>query len=259
MVRTTYDLKGRAAIVTGASSGIGVGIATELAAVGARVVAVGRNVARLEGLATTIRGAGGEIAVVEADISTQSGIEAIINGAVAAFGGIDSIVHSAGIFYPKSFDETTSEDFVDQFNINVMAPFNLTKAALPHLSKGGSVIFISSTAARVGFANTGAYSATKAAVDALTRVMAIELAPKGIRVNGVAPGWIATPMNEDLREDKTVVDAAIAAIPAGRLGTPEDIAPAVVFLASDAAKYVLGVTLDVGGGYPSLPDVIRRD
>ena len=91
MVRTTYDLKGRAAIVTGASSGIGVGIATELAAVGARVVAVGRNVARLEGLATTIRGAGGEIAVVEADISTQSGIEAIINGAVAAFGGIDSI------------------------------------------------------------------------------------------------------------------------------------------------------------------------
>lgn len=252
-------LEGRRSIITGASSGIGIAITKAMCDAGARVVAVGRDDARLQAVANEVIADGGDITPVKADLTTKAGVAAVVDTAVSKFGGLDVVVHSAGVFVPKSFADTTSEDLTHQWAVNFMAPFELTKAALPHLNAGSSIIFVSSTSGRVGFSNTAAYSATKGAIDSLTRVLAVELAPEDIRVNGVAPGWIATPMNEKLREDPSVVEAAIASTPAGRLGTPEDIAPSVVFLASNASRFVQGVTLDVAGGFPSLPNVILRD
>jgi len=253
-----FRLDGRVAVITGASSGIGASIATALASAGASVIAVGRERARLAELIQNIRSKGHTAESVVAELTTPDGVHGVVEAAVEKFGRIDVLVHSAGVFSPASFDASTIADLDRHWNINVRAPFMLSQTALPHMKSGSSIIFITSTVARVGFANTATYTASKAAIDGLLRVMAIELAPRGICVNGIAPGWTATPMNEALREDGDVVAAAIAATPAGRLAIPDDIAPSAVFLASAASRFVQGVILDVGGGYPSLPDVIRR-
>ncbi|MCY4337531.1 MAG: SDR family NAD(P)-dependent oxidoreductase [Gammaproteobacteria bacterium] len=254
----SFDLTGRVAVVTGASSGIGAAIATALATAGAGVVVAGRNQRRLQQVVDEIKSTGGKAEAVVAELTRPQGVKHVIDAAIAAFGGIDVLVLCAGIFIPATCKETTLEDFDRQLDVNLRAPFLLSKAALPHLKPGSSIIFVTSTTARVGFANTSAYAASKGALDALMRVMAVELAPHDICVNAVSPGWTATPMNAHLREDATVVEAAIASTPAGRLAIPEDIAPSVVFLASEAARFVQGLILTVEGGYPSLPDVIRN-
>ena len=253
-----FDLTGRVAVVTGASSGIGAAIAKALAASGTRVVATGRNKERLQKVSSEIAAAGGEAVSIEAELTDANGVDHIINSALNYFGGLDILVLCAGIFIPATFADTTLEELDKQIDINLRSAFLLSKAALPCLKPGSSIIFVTSTTARTGFANTAAYAASKGALDALMRVMAVELASRDISVNAVSPGWTATPMNERLRADAAVVDAAIASTPAGRLAIPEDIAPAVVFLASPAARFVQGLILTVEGGYPSLPDVIRR-
>lgn len=253
-----FDLSGRVALVTGASSGIGAAIAGALAAAGAGVVATGRNKERLREVVGEIVSAGGTAVPVEAELTDESAVTQVIDGAVSHFGGLDVLVLCAGIFIPATFADTTLDELDEQMNINLRSAFMLSKTALPHLKPGSSIIFVTSTTARTGFANTAAYAASKGALDALMRVMAVELASGDICVNAVSPGWTATPMNEHLRANSTVVDAAIASTPAGRLAIPEDIAPAVVFLASSAARFVQGLILTVEGGYPSLPDVIRR-
>jgi len=222
------------------------------------VVATGRDEGRLHSVIECLD-EGAEALAVPADLTSSGAAKSIVAAALDAFARIDAVVHCAGVFIPASFEETTLDDFRTQWALNVEAPFTLSKEAVSHMAPGSSLIFISSTAGRIGFANTGAYAATKAAIDSFTRVWGIELAAKGIRVNGIAPGWIQTPMNEALREDAAVVESAIAATPAGRLGVPADIAPSVVFLASDDAAFINGVVLDVGGGYPNLPDVIKRN
>lgn len=259
MTELNFDLQGRVAIVTGASSGIGEEIASAIAGSGGKAALVGRNPERLEQACQAIAAAGGEAIPIVADLVSEAGRTKIVEDVLARWGRLDVLVHSAGVFLPNAFVEAPIEELEQQFDVNLRAPYALTKEALPHIGEGGSIIFITSTCGHVGFANTAAYSATKGAINALTRVLAIELAPRGIAVNAIAPGWIATPMNEELRQDREVVAAAIAATPAGRLGTPRDIAPAVVFLASPAARFVQGVILDVGGGYPSLPNVIRSE
>ena len=258
MTNLNFDLTGRVAIVTGASSGIGAAIAVALASAGAGVAAVGRNQQRLREVVDEINSNGGKAEAIEAELTHPERVNQVIDSTMNAFGGIDVLVLCAGIFIPATYEETTLEDFDRQLDANLRAPFLLSKAALPHLKPGSSIIFVTSTTARVGFANTSAYSASKGALDSLMRVMAVELAPRDICVNAVSPGWTATPMNEHLREDPDVVDAAVASTPAGRLAIPEDIAPSVVFLASEAARFVQGLILTIEGGYPSLPDVIRK-
>ena len=259
MRQTLFDLDDRVAIVTGASSGIGAQIAKDLASAGARVALVGRNQERLQAVIDEIGGTEDRAVAITAELTDPEGQQEVIDKTLAAFGQIDVLALSAGIFLPASFAEMTTDNLQSQMDVNYTAPVGLAQKALPHLERGSSIIFITSTCARIGFSFTGAYAASKGALDAMMRVMAVELAPRGIAVNGVSPGWTETPMNKDIREDSSVVDAAVAATPAGRLATPSDISPSVVFLASKAAGFVQGQVIAAEGGYPSLPDVIRSE
>lgn len=239
-------------MVTGASSGIGREVAISFADAGARVLLAGRDVRRLDDAADLITGRGGEGRTVAADfVDDPAAVDAVTAEAVNCFGGLDILVHSAGIYERMLFDRVTRAHLDDQWKINFRAPFLLSQALLPHIRSGGSVIFISSVAADVSIPNASVYCATKAALNALAGVLAIELAPRDIRVNVVAPGFTATAMNERLRRDPKIVNFVLATTPARRLGTVEDVAPVVVFLASDAAKFIQGEVVRVDGGYPT--------
>jgi NAD(P)-dependent dehydrogenase (short-subunit alcohol dehydrogenase family) len=240
-----FDLGGRVAVVTGASSGIGAAIAEALSQAGARVVLTGRNETRLRRVADRL----GENHVVAADLAGDDAAAAIVAETLGAFGALNVLVHSAGIFWPKPFVEAPLSDFDDQFRVNVRAPYALTQAALPHLRPDGSVIFISSIAGRVGFPSSTAYCGTKGAVELMTKSLAMELAPIGVRVNAIAPGNIHTPMNERFFESEEYNRSMIDRTPFGRVGVVEDIAPVAVFLASDAARYIHGESILVDGGW----------
>jgi NAD(P)-dependent dehydrogenase (short-subunit alcohol dehydrogenase family) len=240
-----FALGGRVAVVTGASSGIGAGIAEALSQAGARVVLTGRDEVRLRRVADRL----GEHHVVAADLADDAAAGAIVAETLGAFGALNVLVHSAGIFWPKPFAEAPLSDFDEQFRINVRAPYALTQAALPHLEPDGSVIFISSIAGRVGFPSSTAYCGTKGAVELMTKSLAMELAPAGVRVNAIAPGNIHTPMNERFFESEDYNRSMVERTPFGRVGVVEDIAPVAVFLASDAARYIHGESLLVDGGW----------
>ena len=241
-----FQLDGKVAIVTGASSGIGAAIAEAMAQAGASVVLVGRDGDRLAAVAKLC---GDRSATIAADITADDAPARIVEGALAAFGRIDSIVHSAGIFEPRPFPESSVASLDDQWRVNVRAPYSITQAALPHLGPGSSVIFISSIAGHIGFPNSAAYCATKGAVEGLVKSLAVELAPRDVRVNALAPGNIHSPMNAEYFRSPDYERAMIERTPAGRVGVVEDIAPAVVFLASEAARYVYGASLLVDGGW----------
>jgi NAD(P)-dependent dehydrogenase (short-subunit alcohol dehydrogenase family) len=240
-----FELEGKVAVVTGASSGIGAAIAQAMGAAGARVVLTGRDEAKLRAAADRLP----EHHVVAADLSTDDAPAKIVAAAIDAFGALNVIVHSAGIFWPKPFAEAPIEDFDEQFRVNVRAPYALTQAALPHLRPDGAVIFISSIAGRVGFPSSTAYCGTKGAVELMTKSLAMELAPIGIRVNAIAPGNIHTPMNARFFESEDYNRSMIERTPFGRVGVVEDIAPVAVFLASDAARYIHGESILVDGGW----------
>lgn len=239
-------LAGKVAVVTGASSGIGTAIASAMAGAGADVVLTGRDRRRLE---DCCRPLGASAAYVAVDLTDDAAPGQIVDTAVERFGSLDVVVHSAGIFEPRPFVESSLESFDRQMNLNVRAPFALTQAAVPHLRGGGVVIFISSIAGHAAFPNSAAYCATKGAVELMTRALAVELAPEGIRVNALAPGNIRTPMNEQLLESAEYEASMVERTPFGRVGVVEDIAPVAVFMASDAARYVHGTSLLVDGGW----------
>jgi NAD(P)-dependent dehydrogenase (short-subunit alcohol dehydrogenase family) len=249
MTPLSFGLEGKTAIVTGASSGIGAAIAVAMSAAGARTVLVGRSHERLERSRSEVENAGSAPIVVEADLTDEQAPKRIVDEALAAFGSIDALVHSAGIFEPVPFLETTMESFDRQWAVNVRAPFALTQAAVPHMKKDGSILFISSIAGHVGFPNSGAYCATKGAVELMARALSMELAPIGIRVNALAPGNIRTPMNEHLLASPDYERTMIDLTPYGRVGVVDDVAPVAVFLASDAARYIHGESLLVDGGW----------
>jgi NAD(P)-dependent dehydrogenase (short-subunit alcohol dehydrogenase family) len=240
-----FSLDGKVGVVTGASSGIGAAIAEALSQAGARVVLTGREEARLREVAARV----GEHHVVAADLEDDGAPAAIVDETIRAFGALNILVHSAGIFWPKPFAEAPLSDFDAQFRVNVRAPYALTQAALPHLTPDGSVIFISSIAGHVGFPSSTAYCGTKGAVELITKSLAMELAPLGVRVNAIAPGNIHTPMNERLFESEDYNRSMLERTPYGRVGVVEDIAPVAVFLASEAARYVHGESILVDGGW----------
>lgn len=239
-------LDGKVVLVTGASSGIGFATAEACAEAGARVVLHGRDEQRLARCAERV----GEHAAVACDLRGDDAPARLVGAALEAFGGLDAVVHSAGVFWPRPFAEAPLSDLDEQWRVNVRAPYALTKEAAPHLvERGGAVVFLSSIAGRAGFPGAAAYCATKGAVELLVKSLAMELAPHGVRVNAVAPGNIRTPMNDAFFESPDYERAMIERTPAGRVGVVEDIAPAVVFFCSDAARYVHGASLLVDGGW----------
>jgi NAD(P)-dependent dehydrogenase (short-subunit alcohol dehydrogenase family) len=244
----TFSLEGKVAVVTGASSGIGFACAEAMSEAGAKVVLVGRDPERLARCAERC----GKHHVVAVDLVDDDAPARIVEETIGAFGAVTSLLHMAGIFWPNPLAEAPLEDFDMQWRVNVRAPYALTKAALPHLKRDDSVTFVSSIAGQVAFPNSAAYCATKGAIEQLTKALAVELAPAGIRVNAIAPGNIRTPMNEEYLKDPDYEQMYLDGTPYGRVGIVEDIAPLAVFLASDAAAYIHGESILVDGGWAAL-------
>jgi NAD(P)-dependent dehydrogenase (short-subunit alcohol dehydrogenase family) len=244
------SLEGKAALVTGGSSGMGEEITKAMAAAGASVAAVGRNEERLERVVTEANAGAGEAFALARDLTEEGAPQAVVDEAVERLGKLDVLANVAGIMELGPLAETPVESLDRQFRTNVRVPFELTQAALPHLREtGGAIIFISSMAALAAFPESAAYTATKGAIEAVARQLAVELAPQAIRVNAIAPGEIDTPMNTEFyAEHPEFVEEMEEFTPAGRLGKATDIAPAAVFLASDMARFVYGVSLPVDGG-----------
>lgn len=245
---SAQNFVGKAVVVTGASSGLGASIAEDLSAHGARLVLVGRDKPRLERVAATC--AGNDHAVVVADVTTDAGVEEIAQHARFLNLPLGGLVHSAGVFRPTKISGTTRDDFSLMWRTNVEGPYFLTQRLLDDLCVGSSVVFISSVSGHTGIAEQSGYAAGKGAIEAVMRSLSIELGERGIRVNAVAPGFIATEINEELRTDPRRVGLLTEAIVAGRLGTPSDVAAAVRYLLSADSTFVTGQSLHVDGNYP---------
>jgi meso-butanediol dehydrogenase/(S,S)-butanediol dehydrogenase/diacetyl reductase len=244
-----------AAVVTGAGSGIGRAVAVALAAAGAtRLALVGRRAAPLAETASRARAAGGalDVVTVEADVATDAG-RARVAAALPAGAGLDLLVNNAGLFTAATLDALGDADLADELEVNLAAPLKLTRALLPALLRArGSVVNVSSTLAVKPIPATVAYNAAKAALVQATRTLALELGPRGVRVNCVLPAVVDTPMYAGRYASEAERAAGLAAAaklhPLGRVGAPEDVAHAIQFLASPAAAWITGVALPVDGG-----------
>lgn len=247
------DLKltGKVAVVTGASKGIGAAIAKSLGAEGASVVV--NYASSKEGadrVVSAITAAGGKAVAVQGNVANAADVKQLFAEAGKAFGRVDVVVNNAGIFKFDPVEAVTETEFERQFQTNVLGPILTTREALPYFPEsGGSIINISSGISTKPSANSSVYASTKGAVDTLTKALAIELAPRKIRVNTVSPGATETEGTHSLGlMDGDFLKTLIASTPLGRLGQPEDIASAVVFLASDAAAWITGDRLNASGG-----------
>lgn len=254
--REIIELRGRVALVTGATSGIGAACARELADLGARLLLTGRSEERGERVRAEIAGRGGEAVFVAGDVRDRSFCQAIVEETLRRFGRIDVLVNNAGISYSVPTLETTDAQWRDTIETNLSAVFFLSRAALrPMLEqRAGSIVNVSSDWGLVGGANAAAYCASKGGVVLLTKAMALECARDGVRVNAVCPGDTDTPMmHTDYAQRGISIEQgdreSAAGIPMGRMATPEEIAHAVCFLASDAAAYLTGVALPIDGGH----------
>lgn len=240
------SLKGRKALVTGGSRGIGAAIARRLAADGATVaITYAGNKAAADATVAAIERAGGTAHAFQADAADPASQRAGVEQAAAVLGGIDILVHNAGVAEFSPVAEDTDGTYDRQFDVNVKGLHVGTRAALPHLADGGRIILIGSISGEMAFAATSVYSATKAAVAALARGWAKDLAPRNILVNTVQPGPIDTDMNP---ADSDFARQMVDAIPLGRYGNVDEIAGAVSFLAGPDASYITGTTLNIDGG-----------
>ncbi|MBO1358345.1 glucose 1-dehydrogenase [Acetobacter sacchari] len=243
-------LSGKVAVVTGASKGIGAGIAKALAAEGAAVVVnYASSKSGADAVVAAITDAGGKAVAVQGDVSRKADAEAIVAAAVDQFGRLDILVNNSGVYEFAPLENITEEHFHKLFNINVLGALLTTQAAAAHIGAGGSIINISSVASRVTPANAAVYSATKGALDAVTGSLARELGPKQIRVNAINPGIINTEGTQTANIAGSDMERAIVSqTPLGRAGEVSDIAPLAVFLASDDAGWLTGETLIAAGG-----------
>lgn len=240
-------------LVTGAGTGIGRGIALAFARHGAAVaVHYSHSSAGAEAVVKEIVAAGGKAAAFQADFARVEPVRALAAQAAEFLGGLDVLVNNAGITMNRAIAATTVEQFDQLYAVNVRAPYFLVQAALPHLiASRGVIVNVSSIHAYEGFTEHSVYAGTRGAIIAFTRQLAIELAPQGVRVVGIAPGAVRVENQEQLFGPKTDWVAAGRGIPAGFVGAPEDIGAVAVFLASAGARYVVGQTLVVDGGTTS--------
>lgn len=241
------QLSGKVALVTGSSKGIGAGIALRLAAEGARVVInYSRSAADAAVVVNKIEAAGGKAVAVQANIAEVSDIQPLIDATLAAFGQLDILVNNAGIYHVDTLDSLSAESFAAHFNLNVRGLLLTAQAAARVLPSGGVIVNISSGLAKSPYPIVHVYSATKGAVDTLTRTLGMELGPRNIRVVGIAPGFVATEGNAE--SSKEAAPYLVGRTPLGRVGQPADIAAAVAFAVSADAHWVTGTTIDVAGG-----------
>jgi 3-oxoacyl-[acyl-carrier protein] reductase len=243
------NLQNKVAIVTGSSKGIGMHIARNLAGAGARVVInYASDQTAADRVVAEIHSAGGESIAVRANVGNSAEVKALFDAAIARFGKVDLLINNAGIAIYKFIKETTDDDFDRIFDINVKGVFLTLREAATRLADGGRIINLSSSVTRLMMPAYGSYSATKAAVEQLTRVFAKEVGARGITVNSISPGPTNTELFTAGKTEETIKRlASMAAL--GRIGEPEDIARVVLFLVSDEAAWITAQNLGVNGGF----------
>ncbi len=249
MTRSAFDLSGRVALVTGANTGIGRGIALALAQAGADVALAGRT--RAEETAAQVEALGRRAALIYADLSSIAPVQSVIDGTLEALGGLDILVNNAGIIRRAEAVDFTEADWDAVTDTNLKSVFFLCQAAGRHMIAAGrgKIVNIASLLSFQGGIRVASYTAAKSGVAGITRLLANEWAAKGVNVNAIAPGYIATANTAALQADEARNRQILDRIPAGRWGDPDDIGGAAVFLASSASDYVNGHVLAVDGGW----------
>ena len=236
----------RTAIVTGAGAGIGEATTRLLANQGVQVLMVGRDADRLRRAQAGIAPDTTEILAV--DVTGGDAPQKIVRAAIDRWGRLDIVINNAGIYRHGNVADLPMADFDDTFAVNVRAPYALARAAIPIMGPGSSIMFVGTNLTRYGKPGAAAYAASKAAVESLTRTLAVELGPAGIRVNAVSPGMTHTEMTAGNFADEERHRQLVSMSPVGYLGEPDDIANAIAFLTSDAARYINGSAVVIDGG-----------
>lgn len=243
-----FNLTGKTVLITGGGTGLGLAITKGVVEAGGKAVIVGRREDVLQQACAEL---GDRVSYKVFDLSLLEGIPAFVTGLEESFGPIDVLVNNAGINMKKEILDVTDEDFRKIIQTNQESVFALTREVARKMvpRKKGNIVFISSMAAKYGIPKVIAYTASKSAIEGMTKALTVDLSPLGIRVNCVAPGFIETEMSaKALNNDPERKNKVLSRTPMGHLGKPDDVASAVVFLASDAAKYITGVSLPVDGG-----------
>tara|TARA_Y100001972_G_scaffold120496_1_gene163154 strand:+ start:240 stop:1025 length:786 start_codon:yes stop_codon:yes gene_type:complete len=247
-----FDLKGKVAVITGGSKGLGLAMGQALASAGADIVLVNRNKEEGQESADFIQSNFGVKAIsISGDVTSKKDMEAMAKSTVDQFGKIDILINSAGINIRGAIDELTLEDFQKVMDVNVTGTWLASKAVVPHMkkAKAGKIINLASTLGLVGLANRTPYTSSKGAVVQMTRALGLELAPYNINVNGVCPGPFLTEMNLPIAESEEAKNFIVGATALGRWGELEEIQGVAIYLASDAANYMVGELITVDGGW----------
>jgi 2-deoxy-D-gluconate 3-dehydrogenase len=246
-----FSLAGKAALVTGAGRGIGRGLALAFAEAGADVALNARTESELKAVAKEIESLGRRAVALPASVETADGARRVVEHAIEQLGRLDVLLTAAGTAIRRPAEEMTEEQFERQLNVNLRGTYFSCQAAGRHmLERGsGSIITIGSLTTSFGLPLRSVYAATKGAVGQLTKTLAVEWAPRGVRVNCIAPGWILTPLTQPLHDDPQQSGWIVGRTPMGRWGTPEDLQGCAVYLASDAASFVTGQVHYIDGGF----------